>query len=84
MRRFFAQQRHSIWMKAMYSSAIFCLFIYIIIRCFSYDFHMSWREEILFFFKVLFSGMIMMVAVTTGSAAIYKIFLRIKRNKKTI
>jgi len=71
-------------MKAMYSSAIICFFIYIIIRSFSYDFPMSWREEILFFFKVLFSGMAMMIVATTGSAALYKVFLRIKRNKRTV
>jgi hypothetical protein len=84
MRRFLAQQRNRIWMKAMYSSAIICLFIYIIIRSFSYDFPMSWREEILFFFKVLVSGMLMMVVATTGSAALYKTFLRIKRNRRTL
>ncbi len=84
MRRFFAQQRNRVWMKAMYSSAIICLFIYTIIRSFSYDFPMSWKEEAILFFKVLFSGMIMMVAATTGSATVYKIFLRSKRNRKRI
>jgi hypothetical protein len=82
MRRFLVQQRNRIWMKAMYSSAIICLFLYIIIRSFSFDFPMTWREEILLFFKIIFSGTFMMVLATTISAVIYKVFLRIKRNKK--
>jgi hypothetical protein len=43
---------------------------------------MSWREEILLFFKIIFTGTFMMVIAATGSAIIYKKFLRIKRNKK--
>ena len=82
MRRFLVQQRNRIWMKAMSSSAIICLFIYIIIRCFSFDFPMSWREEMLLFFKIIFTGTFMMVVATTGSAFIYKAFLRVKRNRR--
>jgi hypothetical protein len=51
MRRFLEQQRNRIWMKALYSSAIICLFLYIIIRTFSFDFPMSWREELFFLFQ---------------------------------
>jgi hypothetical protein len=82
MGRFLAQQRNRIWMKALLSSATICLLLYIIIRSLTYDFPMSWREEILLFFKVILSGTCMMVVATTGSATIYKTFLRIKRNKK--
>ena len=82
MRRFLVQQRNRIWMKAMGSSAIICLFIYIIIRSFSFDFPMSWKEEMLLFFKIIFTGTFMMVVATTGSAFIYKAFLRVKRHKR--
>jgi hypothetical protein len=82
MKRFLVQQRNRIWMKAISSSAIICLFLYIIIRTFSFDFPMSWREEILLFFKIVITGTFMMVVATTGSAVIYKASLRIKRNKK--
>ncbi len=82
MRRFIDQQRNRIWMKAMTSSAIVCFLVYIVIRSFSFDFPMSWREEMLFFFKIVLTGTLMMVIATTGSAVVYKFFLRRKRSKK--
>jgi hypothetical protein len=82
MKRFLVHQRNRIWVKAMCSSAVICLFLYIIIRIFSFDFPMSWREEMLLFFKIIFTGTFMMVIATTGSAVIYRTSLRIKRNKK--
>ena len=81
MRQFFQQQRNRIWLKAVGSSAIICVLIYVIIRCFSFDFPMSWKEEIVFFFKVTFSGMLMIVFAVTTSTAVYKTYLRIRRNK---
>jgi hypothetical protein len=79
MRRFLEQQRNRIWMKALYSSAIICFFLYIIIRVFSFDFPMHWSEEVFFFFKIMFAGCFLMVLATTISAAIYKFFLKMKR-----
>lgn len=84
MRRFVLQHRNRIWMKALSSSVIICLFLYIIIRGFSFDFPMSWKEEFFFFFKILFTGCSLMVIAVTGSAFVYKTFLKIKRNKKGV
>jgi hypothetical protein len=82
MRRFVVQNRHKVWMKTLSSSAIICFLLYIITRCFSFDFPMSWKEELFFLFKILFTGCFLMVLVTTGSAFIYKTFLKIKRDKR--
>jgi hypothetical protein len=43
---------------------------------------MSWKEEFFFFFKILFTGCSLMVIATTGSAFIYKTFLKVKRDKR--
>jgi len=70
-------------MKAMYSSIIICLFLYVIIRSFSFDFPMSWREEMFLFFKIILTGTLMMVIATTGISSIYTLVLKIKRSKKS-
>jgi hypothetical protein len=82
MRRFMARHRNRIWMKSLSSSIIICIFLYIIIRCLSFDFPMSWREELSFFGKILFTGCSLIVFSATGSAFMYKTFLKIKRDKK--
>lgn len=81
MKQFLVQHRNSIWIKALYSSATISLFLYIIIRGFSYDFPMSWTEELLLFIKVIFTGSLVMSLATIGCASLYKAFERIKRNK---
>jgi hypothetical protein len=83
MKQFLDQQRNRIWMKALYSSTIISLSLYIIIRAFSFDFPMSWMEEIMLFLKIVCTGSVMMVVATIGCAGLYKSFLRMKRNKKT-
>jgi hypothetical protein len=82
MRRFLTRQRNRIWMKAMYSSTIVCLLLYIIIRSFSLDFPMSWRDEIFLFFKITLSGTLMMVLATTGVTFVYRVILKLKRSKR--
>jgi hypothetical protein len=42
---------------------------------------MSWREELIFFGKILFTGCSLIVFAATGSAFMYKTFLKIKHNK---
>jgi len=84
MKQFLIQYRNSIWAKALYSSATISLFLYIIIRGFSYDFPMSWTEEIMLFIKVIFTGTVVMSLATAGCAGLYKAFERIKRHKKPV
>ena len=81
MRRLLFAQRNRIWMKAVFSSFIICILIYFIIRCFSFDFPLTWKEELLLFIKVVCSGMLMMVAATTATAYLYKTILRRRRNR---
>ena len=71
-------------MKSLTSSAIICTVLYIIIRGFSFDFPMSWKEEFSFFFKILFTGCFLMVLVATGSAFAYKTVLKIKRDRRAV
>ena len=71
------------WMKAMTSSATISLFLYIIIRGFTFDFPMTWLEEIMLFVKVIFTGTTMMVLITTGCAGLYGYYERVKRHKRT-
>ncbi|MEI9811015.1 MAG: hypothetical protein WDO16_25780 [Bacteroidota bacterium] len=83
MKQFLVQRRNSILAKALYSSATISIFLYIIIRGFSYDFPMSWTEEITLFIKVIFTGTFMISLATVGCASLYKGFEKIKRHKKT-
>ena len=83
MKQFLVQHRNSIWAKALYSSATISLFLYIIIRGFSYEFPMTWFDEITLFFKVVFTGTFMMSLATVGCASLYRGYERIKRHKKT-
>jgi len=83
MKQFLVQHRNSILAKALYSSATISLFFYIIIRVFSFDFPMSWMEEIMLFIKVTFTGTFMMSLATVGCAGLYRAFERMKRYKKT-
>jgi len=83
MKQFLAYQRNSILGQAVYSSATISVSIYIIVRTFSYDFPMSWGEELLLFTRIIFNGTILMVLTTVGCAGIYKSFVRMKRRKKT-
>ncbi|MBL7739675.1 MAG: hypothetical protein JNK14_10675 [Chitinophagaceae bacterium] len=81
MKQFLLQHRNSIWAKALYSSATVSLFIYIIIRGFTYDFPMSWTEEALLFVKVVLAGTFLMSLATISCASLYKAFEKIKRHK---
>jgi len=81
MRRFIDQQRDRVWMKSLTPSVIICIFFYIIIRCLSLDFPMSWKEECFFFGKILFAGCSMIVLSVTASHLIYTAVLKLKRNK---
>ncbi|MBL7744180.1 MAG: hypothetical protein JNN00_11950 [Chitinophagaceae bacterium] len=81
MKQFILQHRNRIWAKALYSSATISLFIYIIIRGFTYDFPMSWTEEAILFVKVIFAGSCLMSLATIGCASLYRAFERIKRHK---
>ena len=84
MKQFLVQHRNSIWAKALYSSATISLFLYIIIRGFSYEFPMTWTDEILLFIKIIFTGIFMMSLATVGCASLYRGFERIKRHKKPV
>ncbi|MBC7948318.1 MAG: hypothetical protein H7Y42_10595 [Chitinophagaceae bacterium] len=79
MRQFIVQHRNSIPAKAVYSASTISLFLYIIIRALSYDFPMSWTEEIVLFSKILFTGSFLISLVTIGCAGLYGAFERMKR-----
>jgi hypothetical protein len=83
MKQFIAQYRNSIWAKAFYSSATISFFLYIVIRGFSYDFPMTWMEEVGLFTKVLVTGTLMMSSAVIGCAGLYRSFERMKRHKRT-
>jgi len=83
MRRFIEHQRDRIWMKSLTPSIVICIFLYIIIRCLSFDFPMSWKEECFFFGKIVFSGCSMIVLSVTAGHLIYKAALKLKRSKNT-
>ncbi|HEY6506038.1 MAG TPA: hypothetical protein VIZ28_18815 [Chitinophagaceae bacterium] len=80
MKQFFVQRRNSIWVKSLYSSATISLFLYIIIRGFSYDFPMSWSEEILLFIRIVFTGTFMISMAAIGCAGLYRAFEKMKRH----
>jgi hypothetical protein len=83
MKHFLVQHRNSILAKALYSSATISLFLYVIIRGFSYEFPMTWFDEFSLFVKVTFTGTFLMSLATIGCASLYKGFESIKRHKKS-
>jgi TRAP-type C4-dicarboxylate transport system permease small subunit len=82
MKQFLVQHRNSVRAKALYSSATVSVFIFVIIRTFTYDFPMSWAEEIALFLKVISTGTFMISLATIGCAGLYRSFERIKRYKR--
>ncbi len=81
MKQFLSQNK--ILTQAIYSSATISLFLYIVVRSFSFEFPMSWLDEALLFIKIVCTGSFLMVLVTMGCAGLYLSFHRLKRNKKT-
>jgi|GEM_PF-5611812 len=80
MKQFFSQNK--ILSQAVYSSAILSLFVYIIVRAFSFEFPMTWIEEALLFIKIVCTGSFMMVLITVGCAGLYLSYQKLKRHRK--
>jgi hypothetical protein len=78
MRQFFLRHRKNMLLRALYSGSILSLFIYAILRVLSYDFPMTWTEEITFFLKTFLCGCFLIATATGGSAWMYKLFLKMK------
>jgi hypothetical protein len=79
MKQFFHQNK--ILGQAIYSSAIVSLFLYIVVRTFTFEFPMTWIDEALLFIKVVCTGSFMMVLITVGCAGIYLSYQKMKRTK---
>ena len=79
MKQFLSQNK--ILTQAIYSSATISLFLYIVVRSFSYEFPMTWLEEALLFIKIVCTGSFLMVLITVGCAGLYLSFQKLKRKQ---
>ena len=79
MKQFFNQNK--ILGQAIYSSAIISLFLYIVVRTFTFEFPMTWIDEAVLFFKVVCTSSFMMVLITVGCAGLYLSYQKLKRSK---
>ena len=66
-----APNRKKLFPRAFQSAIITSLFIYAAMRLMAYEFPMTWKEEILLFFKVVAVSCLLITSITGGLPWMY-------------
>jgi hypothetical protein len=82
MKQFVLRNRHSVPFKAAYSSFIFSVCFYTVIRTLFFEFPMTWPEEAMFFCKVIAAGCFATTSAVILTAWFYVVIIKIVRGKK--
>lgn len=84
MKRFISGYRRTIWAQHRNAALSLSAFLYCLIRCLSFDFPMSWGEEMAFFLKVFCSASALVMISAIFLHTFYFAVLRLRRQTRRL
>ncbi|MGC4037542.1 MAG: hypothetical protein QM764_16390 [Chitinophagaceae bacterium] len=84
MKSFIAHKRHSIVFRAISPAIIVSVSLYVFVRILFYEFPMTWMEEIIFFFKLVFTGSLVISSTLVAVRWFYFYMLKLKHRIRQV
>lgn len=82
MKQFILRNKNTVPFKAAFSSFIFSICFYAVVRILFYEFPMTWLEEAWFFIKMIAAGCFAITSAATLTTWLYIVIIKIVRGKK--